>query len=164
MLVTEVVNLPRHRRVALLGVGAQMQRVLLHQIQLQAGLTGVVQVLLAGSTLRFERTDNGVLALVERSLAGLLHAEIDQHLIVRCRTEALDARIVQPGLVQLLPDMVEVRRLRELHIDQRAAAKLHAQRNVVPEQHGTDSGDAEDQREGEKVPLLAQEIDIGIAK
>jgi hypothetical protein len=34
----------------------------------------------------------------------------------------------------------------------------------MPEEHGSDAGDGEDQREGEKEPLLAKEIDIGAAK
>jgi hypothetical protein len=34
----------------------------------------------------------------------------------------------------------------------------------VPEQHGEDTGHAKDQREGEEVPLLAEEIYVGIAK
>jgi hypothetical protein len=34
----------------------------------------------------------------------------------------------------------------------------------MPEQHRTYACDAEDQREGDEVPLLAQEIDIRITK
>jgi hypothetical protein len=34
----------------------------------------------------------------------------------------------------------------------------------VPKRHGQDSRDAEDQREGEEIPLLPQEIDICIPK
>jgi hypothetical protein len=35
---------------------------------------------------------------------------------------------------------------------------------VVPEQHGKHTRNAEDQRKGEKIPLLAQKIYVGIAK
>jgi hypothetical protein len=35
---------------------------------------------------------------------------------------------------------------------------------VVPEQHGKHTGHAEDQREREEVPLLAEEIYVGITK
>jgi hypothetical protein len=34
----------------------------------------------------------------------------------------------------------------------------------VPERHGKHAGHAEDQREGEEVPLFPEEIDICIAK
>ena len=64
-------------------------------------------------------------------------SEVDQHFVVAGRAEALDLGILQPGAVQLGADLVEVRRLRELHVDQRAAAELHAERNAVPEQHGS---------------------------
>jgi hypothetical protein len=35
---------------------------------------------------------------------------------------------------------------------------------VVPEQHGKQARHAEHEREGEKIPLLAEKIDVGIAK
>jgi hypothetical protein len=35
---------------------------------------------------------------------------------------------------------------------------------VVPEQHGKQARDAEDQRKGEKIPFLSEKIDVGIAK
>jgi hypothetical protein len=35
---------------------------------------------------------------------------------------------------------------------------------VVPEQHGNKACDAKDQRKGEKIPLFAQKIYVGIAK
>ena len=72
-----------NRGVALLSVRAQMHRVFLHQILLQAGFAGIVQVLLAGGGMWLKGTNNGVLALVKRRLAGLLHTKIDQGL--RCR-------------------------------------------------------------------------------
>ena len=149
--------------VALLSVGTQMHRVLLHQVLLQAGLAGVVQVLLAGGRiLGLQSTNDRVLALIERRFAGLLHAEINQHLVVGRRPVGLNLGIVQTGAVHVGANLVEVRRLRELDVDQRAAAELNAQRNVVPEQHGEDSGDAEDQREGKEVPFLAQKVDVGV--
>ena len=67
-------------------------------------------------------------------------------------------------MIHLLADLVEVRRLRELHIDQGSPAELNTQRNAMPEEDGRKSGDAEDQREGKEVPLLAKEIDVGITK
>ena len=57
LLVAEVVDLLGNSGVTLLGVRAQMQRVLLHQVLLQAGCAGVVQVLLAGSGLWLERIE-----------------------------------------------------------------------------------------------------------
>jgi hypothetical protein len=35
---------------------------------------------------------------------------------------------------------------------------------VVPEQHGKQARNAEDQRKGEKIPFLSEKIDVGIAK
>ena len=55
-------------------------------------------------------------------------------------------------------------RIGELHVHERAAAEIDAQRNAVPEEHRQNAGRAEDQGEGQEVPLLAQEIDIGVAK
>ena len=34
----------------------------------------------------------------------------------------------------------------------------------MPEQHGKDARHAEHQRESEKIPLLSEKIDVGIAK
>jgi hypothetical protein len=34
----------------------------------------------------------------------------------------------------------------------------------MPEKHGSDAGQGEDQREREKKPLLAEEVDIGVTK
>jgi hypothetical protein len=34
----------------------------------------------------------------------------------------------------------------------------------MPEEHRSQAGDGEDQREGEKIPLLAKEIDICITE
>ena len=130
------------------------------------GVADVVQVLLAGGDgiSGLQGADDGVLALIERRLAGFLDAQVDQDFVVGGRAEALDAGIVQAGAVHVVANLVEIGRLRELDVDQRAAAEVHTQRNVMPEQHGTDAGDAEDQREGKEIPLLAEEIDIGIAK
>src|SRR5579862_749541 len=61
-------------------------------------------------------------------------------------------------------DCRDIRRVRILHIDNRAAAKIDAQWDTVPERHGEQAGHAENQREGEEVPLLPQEIDVCIFK
>jgi hypothetical protein len=63
-----------------------------------------------------------------------------------------------------VPDLIKVRRLRELHVDQGSTTELNAQRNAMPEENGRKSGDAEDQREGKEIPFLAKEIDVGITK
>ena len=78
-------------------------------------------------------------------LAGFLDAKVNQHLVIGDGTEALDAGIMQPDAIHVVTNLVQVWGLRELDIDQRAAAELYAQRDVVPEQHGTDSGDAKHQ-------------------
>src|SRR5450759_2597246 len=51
-----------------------------------------------------------------------------------------------------------------LDVDQRAAAEVHTQRDTMPERHGTHSRDAEDQREGQEVPLFPEEIDVCVSK
>ena len=54
--------------------------------------------------------------------------------------------------------------MRELHVNQRAAAEIHTPRDVMPEQHGEHTRDAEDQRKGEKIPLFAQKIYVDVVK
>ena len=155
----------RNGGVALLSIRTQMHGVLLHQVLLQAGLAGIVQILLAGGRiLGLESTNDRVLTLIERRLAGLLHTEVNQHLVVGGRSVGLDLGIVQSGAVHVRANLVKVRRLRELHVDQGSATELNAQRNMVPEQHGEDSGNAEDQREGKEIPFLAKKVDIGVSK
>jgi len=55
-------------------------------------------------------------------------------------------------------------RVRKLHVHQGSAAEVHAVRDAMPEQHGEYASHTEDEREGQKIPLLAQKIDAGIAK
>ncbi len=76
----------------------------------------------------------------------------------------LDAGIVDAGTVGRLANSVRVRRLLKLDIDQRAAAEIDAQIDVVPEQNREDARHAEDQRKGEEVPLLPQPIDVNAMK
>ena len=71
---------------------------------------------------------------------------------------------MQADAVQRCSDCAVIGWMRELHSHQRPAAKIHAPRDSVPEQHGEHARNAEDQREGEKVPFLAKKIDVGIAK
>src|SRR5438128_12611694 len=54
--------------------------------------------------------------------------------------------------------------MRELHVDQSSTAEVYAQRNAMPEQHGKHSRHAEHQRKGEKIPLLAEKVDVGLFK
>jgi hypothetical protein len=54
--------------------------------------------------------------------------------------------------------------MRVLDINQSAAAEVDAQWNAMPEQHRENSRGAEDQREGNEVPLLAKKVDIRITK
>src|SRR5208283_3572453 len=141
-------------------------RILLQKILLQSWCAAVIQVLLAliAGILRLEGLDDGVLAFVERGLAGFLNSKIDQHFVVGGRAETLNARIMQSRAVHVATDLFEIRSLSELDINQRAAAELDAQRNTVPKENRAQSGNAEDQRKSKEVPLLAQKIDVGIAK
>src|ERR1700751_2803088 len=54
--------------------------------------------------------------------------------------------------------------MRVLQVNQRSGAEIDAQRKTMPEQHRADARYAEYQREGDEIPLLAQEIDIRITK
>jgi hypothetical protein len=54
--------------------------------------------------------------------------------------------------------------MREPHIHQSPATKIHAPWNVVPEQHGKQARNTEDQREGKEVPLLPKKIDVDAMK
>src|SRR5208337_1121826 len=52
----------------------------------------------------------------------------------------------------------------ELHVNKSAAAEVHTVWDAVPEQHGKYAGHAEDQREGQKIPLFPKKIYVCIAK
>src|SRR5271165_708698 len=166
LFVAEILDLLRHRGVTLRSVSAQVHRILLKEVLLQRWRAAVIQVLLAliAGILRLERLDDGVLALVERRFAGFLNSKVYQNLVVRGGTKTLNAWIMQSGAVHVATNLFEIRSLSELDINQRATAELYAQRNAVPKENRAQSGDAEDQRKGKEVPLLAQKIDVGIAK
>ncbi len=72
--------------------------------------------------------------------------------------------ILQAGAIQFGANGIHVGLLGELNVHDGAAAEIDAERNVMPEQHGSDAGEGEDQRESEKVPLLAKEVDICATK
>src|ERR1700687_223853 len=145
-------------------VGPNVERVLVDNVVLDRQQTRIVQVRLSRRSMGFKRPNDLQLALIQRLLAGLAHVEINQLLVIRDRTQTLKFEIPQAGMIQLGADRVFVRRVRELHINQRSAAEVYSPRNVVPEQHGKQARDAEDQRKGKKIPLLSEKIDIGIAK
>src|ERR1700737_5574658 len=72
--------------------------------------------------------------------------------------------MLQAGALDLGVDGGWIGSVRVLHIDQRAAAEVDTQRNAMPERHGKHSGHAEDQREGQEVPLFPEEIDVCVSK
>jgi hypothetical protein len=76
----------------------------------------------------------------------------------------LKFEIPEAGAIQFGADRVLVGRVGELHIHKGSAAEVYAPRNVVPEQDGNEAGNAKDQRKGEKIPLFAEKIYVGIAK
>ena len=67
-------------------------------------------------------------------------------------------------MVEFSTNRVLVGRMGKLNIDERPTTEVDSPRNVVPEQHGKQARNAEDQRKGEKIPLFSQKIYIGIAK
>src|SRR5208337_2664364 len=101
LLIAEILDLLGDRSVALRGVHTQVHRILLQKILLQSWCAAVIQVLLAliAGILRLEGLDDGVLAFVERGLAGFLNSKIDQHFVVGGRAETLNARIMQSRAV-----------------------------------------------------------------
>ena len=141
-----------------------MHGILIHQIVLDGKETGVIQVGLAGGSILLQRLDDLHLALIESFFAGFADIEVDEHLVQRGPIVRLNFGIFQASTIQIRADRVHVRRVRELHIDQRSAAEIDAPRDVVPEQHGKYARHAEDQRKGEKVPLLAEKIDVDVMK
>ena len=62
--------------------------------------------------------------------------------------------VMDAGAVDCLANPVEVWRLLELDVDQRAAAKIYSQLDAMPEKNRQDTRYAENQRKGEEVPLL----------
>jgi len=68
------------------------------------------------------------------------------------------------GFIESAAHLIEVWFLGELHVDQGATLEVDAKRDAVPEEDGEKPGDAEDQRKPKEVPLLAEEIDVGILK
>jgi hypothetical protein len=61
-------------------------------------------------------------------------------------------------------DGIVIRWVRELHVDQGPAPEVYAQRDAMPKQHGKYSRHTEQQRKGEKIPLLAQKVYVWISK
>ncbi len=48
--------------------------------------------------------------------------------------------------------------------DDGAAAKVHVQRQAMPEEDGEQAGNAEDEREAEEIPLLPEPVDFCVMK
>src|ERR1700757_1887736 len=145
-------------------VGTNVEWVFVEKIVLDRQQTRIVQVRLSRRSMGFQRLNNLELALIESLLAGLTHVQVDQLLVIGDRTQTLKLEITQARMIQLGADRIFVRRVRELHINQRSTAEVNSPRNVVPEQHGKQARDAEDQRKGEKIPLFSKKIDVGVAK
>src|ERR1700694_2183605 len=150
--------------VARASIRSEMERVLLQKIIRDGQGTGVVEILLARDGLAFKCLNNLGFALVESLFAGLLNIERDQHFVVGGGPVSLDAGIFQAGALDLRMDGARIRRVCILHLDQRSATEVHTQRDAMPERHGKHSGNAEDQREGQEVPLFPEEIDVCISE
>ncbi len=80
------------------------------------------------------------------------------------RSVGLNAAVVDAGAIDRLTDPVDVRRLLKLNVDQRAAAKVDPQLDAMPEKDRQHSRYAEDQREGEEIPLFPQPINVNAMK
>src|ERR1700722_12372227 len=151
-----------------------MLRVLLHQEVGQRSGANIVQIQLAlvGSTGRrivaVQRLHDGVAARLGIRLLHLLLRQGDDHLVARSLpqplAERLDAEIANAGLVHRRTDAVGGRRGVELHVDQRAALEVDAQRNAVPEENRQQAGHTENEREAEEIPFLPQPVDLYVVK
>ena len=114
--------------------------------------------------MRLQRLDDRLTSAVELGFAGVLLGQRDDDLVVGRWTIALDPGIVDARAIRSSANLVDVRRLVKLHVDQRSALEVHPERNAVPEQHRQQAGHAENQREAEEVPLFTKPIDIYITK
>src|ERR1700722_2265155 len=151
-----------------------MLRVLLHQEVGQRSGANIVQIQLAlvRSTGRriiaVQRLHNGVAAPLGIRLLHLLLRQGDDHLVARRLAqplaERLDAEIANASLVHRRTDAIGRRRSVELHVDQRAALEVDAQRNAVPEENGQQASHTENEREAEEIPLLPQPVDLYVVK
>ena len=141
-----------------------MQWIFFEQVIGYCQRAGVIQILLARGSIGLKRIDNLNLALIQRSFTGFPHIEIDQHLIIRGHSQALNSRSRQTNFSQCRPDGIVIRRVRELYIDQRAAPEVYTQRDAMPEQHRQYPRHAEQKRKGEKIPLLTQKVYVRISK
>src|SRR5260370_2839999 len=165
-LVAIVNNGLRYRNVAWVGVAARskVERVLLQKVIRDGYRTGVVEILFPRGGIAFERLNDLSFTLIESLVAGLRNIEGDEEFVVGGLPVSLDAGILQAGAFDLGVDGGRIRRVRILHVDQRSAAEVDTQRDAMPERHGKHSGHAEDQREGQEVPLFPEEIDVCISK
>ena len=113
-----------------------MHGILIHQVVLDGKEAGIVEVRFPRRGILLQRLDDLGFALIESFFAGLAHVQIDEHFVQRGLIVGLDFRILQPRAIQVGANRIHVRRVRKLHVNQRAAAEINAPRNVVPEQHG----------------------------
>src|SRR5208282_2670025 len=146
------------------SVAGEVERVLFQKIIRDRQRAGIVEVLLARDGVAFERLLDLVLALTQILFAGLLNVERDQYFVVGGLSIALHAGILQSGAIDLIVDGGRIGSMRVLYIHQRPPAEVDAQRDAMPERHGHHSGHAEDQREGQEVPLFPEKIDACVAK
>ena len=66
--------------------------------------------------------------------------------------------------VHLSAHGVVIRLVRVLDVDQGPTAEVDSKWQAMPEQHRENSRYAEDEREGDEVPLLTEKVDIRITK
>src|SRR6267378_3084841 len=132
-LVAIVNNGLRYAVVAHVSVRSEVERIFFQKIIRDGQGAGVVEILLACDGLAFKRLNDLGFALVESLLAGLLNIERDQHFVVGGWPVSLDAGILQAGAFDLRVDGGLIRRMRILHIAQRAAAEVDTQRNAMQE-------------------------------
>src|ERR1019366_8716453 len=153
--------------VARVGIGAaaQLERVLIQKTREDSPRSGVIEILLARGGVALERLNDLDFTLVQSLLAGLLNIELDQHLVAIVNlVVGLHAGVLQSSAIKLSVNGGHIGRVRVLHVDQRATAEVYAQRDAMPERHRTHPRRAKDEREGERVPLFPEKIDVCVSR
>ena len=122
-----------------------------------------VEILLRAGRIGFKCPNDLIFALGYICTRSRALGQVNQDFI-GIGAITLDAGAMDACPVEYRADVILIGLLGKLHIHQRAAPELHSQGDAVPEKHGKQASHAEDQREAQEIPLLAQEIYVCVAK
>ncbi len=159
-------------RVALLGSisAGQVQWILLRQKARQPFAAGVIEVQFSGvgcaglRVMRIQGLHNRSAADIQLRLAGLTLRKTDDHFVGGSRSERLDGGVVNACAIHRRTNPVHVGGLLKLDPQLSATAKIHVERQVMPEEKRQNARHTEDEREGEEIPFLPKPIDFYVPK